>query len=55
VKLTTHIHLVPRSRMREAIPPLPLYAFIASCSVKSAEATSFLCVGVRKMAVEISQ
>jgi hypothetical protein len=23
VKLTTHLHLVPRSRMREAIPPLP--------------------------------
>jgi hypothetical protein len=23
VKLTTHLHLVPRSRMRGAIPPLP--------------------------------
>jgi len=24
---------VPRSRMREAIPPLPQYAFMAWCSV----------------------
>jgi hypothetical protein len=24
VKLTTHLHLVPRSRMRGAIPPLPV-------------------------------
>jgi hypothetical protein len=23
VKLTTHLHVVPRSRMRRAIPPLP--------------------------------
>jgi hypothetical protein len=23
VKLTTHLHLVPRSRMHEAVPPLP--------------------------------
>jgi hypothetical protein len=23
VKLTTHLHLVPRSKIREAIPPLP--------------------------------
>jgi hypothetical protein len=23
LKLTTHLHLLPRSRMREAIPPLP--------------------------------
>jgi hypothetical protein len=24
VKLTTHLHLVPRSRMRGTIPPLPV-------------------------------
>jgi hypothetical protein len=35
VKLTTHLHLVLRSRMREAIPPLPQYAFMAMCSVKA--------------------
>jgi hypothetical protein len=37
VKLTTHLHLVPRSRMIGAIPPLPQYAFMAWCSVKKAE------------------
>jgi hypothetical protein len=35
VKLTTHLHLVPRSRMRGAIPPFPQYAFMAWCSVKA--------------------
>jgi len=34
VKLTTHLHLVPRSRMDEVIPPLPQYAFKVWCSVK---------------------
>jgi len=34
VKLTIHLYLVPRSRMRGALPPLPRYAFMASCSVK---------------------
>jgi hypothetical protein len=33
MKLTTHLHLVPRS-MRGAIPPLPQYVFIAWCLVK---------------------
>jgi hypothetical protein len=28
VKLTTHLHLVPRSRMRGAISPLPQYVFM---------------------------
>jgi hypothetical protein len=32
VKLTTHLHLVPRSRMHGAISPLPQYAFIVRCS-----------------------
>jgi hypothetical protein len=35
VKLTIHLHLVPRSRMRGAIPPLPQYAFTAWYSVKA--------------------
>jgi hypothetical protein len=34
VKLTTQLHLVPRSRMCGAIPPLPQYAFMAWCSVE---------------------
>jgi hypothetical protein len=34
VKLTTHLHLVPRLRKREAIPPLPQYVFMAWCLVK---------------------
>jgi hypothetical protein len=34
VKLTTHLHLVPRSRMSGAIPPFPLYIFMAWCLVK---------------------
>jgi len=34
VKLTTHLHLVPRSRMRGAIPPLPRYVLMARCLVK---------------------
>jgi hypothetical protein len=35
VKLTTHLHLVLRSRMCGAIPPLPQYTFIAWCSIKA--------------------
>jgi len=34
VKLTTHLHLVPKSRMHGAIPALPQYAFMARCWVK---------------------
>jgi hypothetical protein len=29
VKLTTHLHIMPRLRMRGAIPPLPQYVFMA--------------------------
>jgi hypothetical protein len=35
MKLTTYFHLVPRSRIRGAIPPLVLYVFMAWCSVKA--------------------
>jgi len=31
LELTTHLHLVPRLRIREAIPPLPKYV-MACCS-----------------------
>jgi len=33
VKLTTHLLIVPRLRMRGAIPPLPQYVFMAWCLV----------------------
>jgi hypothetical protein len=35
VKLTTHFHLVPRSRIRGAIPPLHQYAFTARFSLET--------------------
>jgi hypothetical protein len=35
VKLTTHLHLVPRSRIRGAISPFFKYAFMAWCSIKA--------------------
>jgi hypothetical protein len=35
VNLATRLHLVPRSRMRGNIPPLPQYACMAWCSVKA--------------------
>jgi hypothetical protein len=34
VKLTTHLYLVPISRMRGAVPPLSQYASMVWCSVK---------------------
>jgi hypothetical protein len=34
VKLSTHLDLMPRLRMRGAIPPLPQYVFMAWCLVK---------------------
>jgi len=34
VKLTTHVHLVPRLRMRGAIPPLPQYVFMTWRPIK---------------------
>jgi hypothetical protein len=37
VKLTTHLHLVPRSIMLGAIPSLPQYVFMAWCLVKLSE------------------
>jgi hypothetical protein len=40
MKLTTHFHLVPTSRRRGVIPPLPQYAFMAWCSLKSTGITS---------------
>jgi len=33
-KLATHLHLLPRLRMRGAIPPLPQYVFMVWCLIK---------------------
>jgi hypothetical protein len=40
VKMITHLHLVPKSRMRGAINPLPQYAFMAWCLVKKRTETT---------------
>jgi len=34
VELTPHLHLVPKLRLRGAIPPLLQYVFMAWCLVK---------------------
>jgi hypothetical protein len=39
--MTTHLHLVPRSRMRGAIPPLPQFVFMAWCLVKHRDNFTF--------------
>jgi hypothetical protein len=44
MKLTTHLHPVPRSRICLAIPPLPQYAFMSCCSV-TAQGQLYLCFG----------
>jgi hypothetical protein len=35
VKMTTHLHLVPRSGIGGAIPLILQYAFMAWCSIKA--------------------
>jgi len=42
VKLTTHFYPVPMSRMRGAIPPLPLYVSMVWCLVKHRDNFTFL-------------
>jgi hypothetical protein len=37
--LTTHLHLVPKSRMHRAVPSRSQYAFKAWCSAKSTRST----------------
>jgi hypothetical protein len=41
VKLTTHLHLVPRPRMRGAIPPLTQYVLMVWCLVKHRDNFTF--------------
>jgi hypothetical protein len=41
VKLTTHLHLVPKSRIRGAIPPLPQHVCMAWCLVKHKDNFTF--------------
>jgi hypothetical protein len=40
-ELTTHLHLVPKSRMPGAIHPLTQYAFMAWCLVKNRDKFTF--------------
>jgi hypothetical protein len=42
VRLTTHLHLVPRLRIRGAIPPLTQYVSLAWCLVKHRDDFSFI-------------
>jgi hypothetical protein len=42
MKLTTHLHIVPRSRMCGAIPPFPQYVFLAWCLVKHRDNFTFI-------------
>jgi hypothetical protein len=41
MKLTTYLHLVPRSRMRGAVPPLPRYVSMEWCLVKHRDNFTF--------------
>jgi hypothetical protein len=41
VKLTTHLHLVPRLRIHAVIPPSPQYVFMAWCLVKHRDDFTF--------------
>jgi hypothetical protein len=43
MKLATHLHLVPRLRMRGAIPPLPHYVFMAWFLVKHRDNFTYTC------------
>jgi hypothetical protein len=42
VKLTIHLHLLPRFRMRGAIPPLSQYVFVAWYLVKYRDSFTFM-------------
>jgi hypothetical protein len=44
VKLTAHLHLVPRLRMRGAIPALPQFVFMAWRLVKRRDNSPYLAV-----------
>jgi hypothetical protein len=46
VKLTTRFHLVPNSRMRVAVPPLPHDVFMAWCLVKLRDNFTFTFYGL---------
>jgi hypothetical protein len=42
VKVTTHLHLVPRSRIHGAIPPLPQHAFICGAHLNFRDDFTFI-------------
>jgi len=41
MKLTIHLHLMPRFRMHVALPPLSPYIFMAWCSVKHRDSFTY--------------
>jgi len=51
VKLTTHLHLVPMTRMCGAIPPLPQYIFMAWFLVKHRDNFTFALTTTTKINV----
>jgi hypothetical protein len=60
VKLMTHLHLVPGSKTRGSIPPVPQYAFMALYSVKAQgqlylyPASSPMCIGGSFLKLKLS-
>jgi len=48
VKLTTHLLIVPRLRMRGPIPPLPQYIFVAWYLVKHRDNFAFSFINVTR-------
>jgi hypothetical protein len=42
VRLTTHLHLVPRLRKHGVVPPLPQYVFMVWCVVKHRDVYLYL-------------
>jgi len=55
VKLTIHLHIVPRSRKRVIIPPLPQSAFRVWCSVRGITGTTlpFTFTGIKPFPVQL--
>jgi len=52
VNLITNLHLVPRSGMRGAIPPLPLCVFTAWCLVRDRDNFTFIPCRSRSVTAE---
>jgi len=53
VKLTTHLHLVPRSRLRVNVPPLPQYVFMVWYLIKHRENLTFFKFDIYNLNVNV--